>query len=124
MWHLNDRRSSLPHWAPQRVELTRWIRTVGNLRATSAAPRPITGSVASPAAELRTRGLLSLRIYFVLRKLDMGENAIVSVERIEHAILVLRGHKVKLDTDLALLYDVEPKTLNRAVKRNLDRFPV
>jgi ORF6N domain len=54
----------------------------------------------------------------------MGENAIVSVERIEHAILVLRGHKVMLDTDLALLYDVEPKALNRAVKRNLDRFPV
>jgi phage regulator Rha-like protein len=54
----------------------------------------------------------------------MSDNSLVPIERIERAILVIRGHKVMLDTDLALLYDVESKALNRAVKRNLDRFPV
>ncbi len=44
-------------------------------------------------------------------------------ERIERAILLIRGHKVMLDADLAELYDVETKALNRAVKRNQERFP-
>jgi len=48
---------------------------------------------------------------------------VVSMERITQTILLLRGHKVILDEDLAALYEVETKTLNRAVKRNLDRFP-
>ncbi|MDD5309772.1 MAG: ORF6N domain-containing protein [Deltaproteobacteria bacterium] len=37
--------------------------------------------------------------------------------------LVLRGHRVLLDADLAALYGVETKVLNRAVKRNIERFP-
>jgi hypothetical protein len=45
------------------------------------------------------------------------------MERIERAIVVVRGHKVMLDSDLAALFEVETKALNRAVKRNLDRFP-
>jgi hypothetical protein len=45
------------------------------------------------------------------------------VERIENQILVIRGHKVLLDADLAALYGVETRALNQAVKRNLDRFP-
>ena len=45
------------------------------------------------------------------------------VERIERSILLIRGHKVMLDADLAKLYGVETKALNRAVKRNLNRFP-
>jgi hypothetical protein len=53
----------------------------------------------------------------------MPEHSIVPAERIERAILVVRGHKVLLDTDLAVLYGVETKALNRAVKRNVDRFP-
>ena len=53
----------------------------------------------------------------------MPERGLVPVERIERAILVLRGHKVMLDTNLAALYDVPVKALNQAVKRNLDRFP-
>jgi hypothetical protein len=53
----------------------------------------------------------------------MTENAIVPMERIERAILVLRGHRVLLDSDLALLYEVEVKALNQAVKRNIERFP-
>lgn len=53
----------------------------------------------------------------------MTANAIVPVERIERAILVIRGHRVLLDADLALLYEVEVKVLNQAVKRNIERFP-
>ena len=51
-----------------------------------------------------------------------GRSAFVP-ERIERASLLLRGHKVILDADLAGLYDVETKALRRAVKRNLARFP-
>ena len=44
-------------------------------------------------------------------------------ERIARSILLIRGHKVMLDADLAVLYSVETKALNRAVKRNIERFP-
>ena len=54
----------------------------------------------------------------------MSENlTVVPVERIEKAILYIRGQKVMLDSVLAELYGVETKVLNRAVKRNIDRFP-
>jgi hypothetical protein len=45
------------------------------------------------------------------------------VERVERGIVVLRGHRVLLDSELAALYGVEVKALNQAVKRNLERFP-
>jgi len=48
---------------------------------------------------------------------------LVAVERITQSILMLRGHKVMLDADLAAMYGVETKALLQAVKRNLDRFP-
>jgi hypothetical protein len=48
---------------------------------------------------------------------------VVPAERIEQAILVIRGQKVMLDRDLAALYEVETKVLNQAVRRNLQRFP-
>lgn len=48
---------------------------------------------------------------------------IVPVERIESRILLIRGHKVMLDSDLAELYRVSTKRLNEQVKRNKDRFP-
>jgi hypothetical protein len=48
---------------------------------------------------------------------------IVSLDGIERRILALRGHSVMFDRDLAALYSVETRTLNQAVKRNLDRFP-
>ena len=44
-------------------------------------------------------------------------------ESIEDTILLIRGKKVILDHDLARLYCVATRTLNQAVKRNLDRFP-
>lgn len=49
--------------------------------------------------------------------------ALIPAEQIEQAIVLLRGQKVMLDRDLAGLYGVETKNLNKAVKRNLDRFP-
>lgn len=48
---------------------------------------------------------------------------LIPIERIENSIHFIRGEKVMLDSDLAQLYEVETKTLNRAVKRNLTRFP-
>ena len=47
----------------------------------------------------------------------------VPVERITQLILILRGHRVLLDSDLAELYGVTTKRFNEQVKRNLDRFP-
>lgn len=48
---------------------------------------------------------------------------LVPIERIEKLIHLARGEKVLLDTDLAQLYGVSTGALNRAVKRNLKRFP-
>jgi hypothetical protein len=50
-------------------------------------------------------------------------DSLVPLERIERSILLIRGHKVMLDADLAALYGVETKALNQAVRRNLSRFP-
>lgn len=48
---------------------------------------------------------------------------IVPAEIIEQRIHIIRGQRVMLDSDLARLYGVATKTLNRAVKRNGERFP-
>jgi phage regulator Rha-like protein len=48
---------------------------------------------------------------------------VVPVERIERAILLIRGERVMLDSTMAELYGVETGALNRAVKRNVGRFP-
>ena len=45
------------------------------------------------------------------------------VPRIESRIQVIRGLRVMLDVDLAALYGVQTKRLNKQVKRNRDRFP-
>lgn len=50
-------------------------------------------------------------------------NAIVPVEIIEKKILLIRGKRVLLDSDLAEMYGVEVKHLKRQVRRNIDRFP-
>ncbi len=42
---------------------------------------------------------------------------------IERKIYLMRGHKIMMDKDLANLYDVETRDLNKAVARNIDRFP-
>lgn len=47
----------------------------------------------------------------------------VSVQFIERKIYLIRGHKVIIDVDLAELYGVPTKGLNRRVQRNRKRFP-
>lgn len=49
-------------------------------------------------------------------------SSIVPANSIEHKILLIRGEKVILDSDLAELYGVETKRLNQQVRRNQDRF--
>lgn len=44
-------------------------------------------------------------------------------ENLASLVFAIRGEKVLLDTDLAMLYGVETGALNRAVKRNIERFP-
>jgi hypothetical protein len=51
------------------------------------------------------------------------EKTLIPVERIERLTILIRGHKVLLDADLAKLYGVGTKVLNQAVKRNERRFP-
>jgi len=53
-----------------------------------------------------------------------GQISLVPMEHIERAIIVVRGEKVMLDSELAEIYGVETKVLNQAVKRNVSRFPV
>jgi hypothetical protein len=55
--------------------------------------------------------------------MDYGTETIVTAERIEQAIRLYQGQKVLLDFDLAALYGVSTKNLNKAVMRNSDRFP-
>lgn len=50
-------------------------------------------------------------------------NEIVAEERILQFIMVIRGEKVILDSDLAKLYGVETRQLNQQVRRNYDKFP-
>jgi hypothetical protein len=53
----------------------------------------------------------------------MPVESLIPRERIERSILLIRGHKIMLDSDLAELYEVETRTLVQGVKRNADRFP-
>jgi hypothetical protein len=52
-----------------------------------------------------------------------SKTELVITERIEQRILFIRGKKVILDRDLAVLYQVPTFRLNEQVKRNLKRFP-
>jgi len=51
------------------------------------------------------------------------KSLLISIERIEKSIFLIRDHKVMLDEDLARLYLVRTKALVQAVKRNIERFP-
>ena len=48
---------------------------------------------------------------------------IIPIEEIQQRIFIIRGHRVMIDADLAVLYSVTTKRLNEQVKRNLKRFP-
>jgi ORF6N domain len=54
---------------------------------------------------------------------DLRMTQLVPVERVERLIHLARGEKVLLDADLAVLYGVTTGNLNKAVKRNQQRFP-
>jgi ORF6N domain-containing protein len=53
----------------------------------------------------------------------MSTVEVAPVALVESRIVLIRGQKVLLDSDLAALYQVETKALNRAVRRNPGRFP-
>lgn len=53
----------------------------------------------------------------------MNGSELINVEDIQNRIYTVRGVQVMFDEDLALLYDVETRVLNQAVKRNNERFP-
>ena len=54
---------------------------------------------------------------------EKSDQEIIPLESIQQRIYLIRGHKVMLDSDLAELYAVQTFNLNKAVKRNIDRFP-
>ena len=45
------------------------------------------------------------------------------LQNIQNLIYIIRGQRVMLDFDLAMLYEVETRSLNQTVKRNARRFP-
>lgn len=45
------------------------------------------------------------------------------IQNIQNRIHEIRGERVMIDRDLALLYEVETRVLNQSVKRNIKRFP-
>lgn len=53
----------------------------------------------------------------------MSKTNLISIEKIENVIYLIRSEKVMLDRDLAGLYDVSTAALNQAVRRNRERFP-
>lgn len=53
----------------------------------------------------------------------MEDQSLLSEETISNKIYFIRGQKVMLDRDLAILYGIETKVLKQSVKRNLSRFP-
>ncbi len=62
--------------------------------------------------------------YFrIISSIMPTSKSLIPVERIEKSILLIRGHKVMLDADLAELYGVTTGRLNEQVRRNKERFP-
>ena len=57
------------------------------------------------------------------KKKKSAATGLIPGETIESKIFLLRGEKVMIDSDLAILYKVEVKQLKRAVNRNIERFP-
>jgi len=54
---------------------------------------------------------------------NKGRRALLAPSRIENKIFIIRRQKVMISSDLAMLYQVRPKALIQAVKRNASRFP-
>jgi ORF6N domain len=71
---------------------------------------------------MTTRSIIRLKSQFVTPRSAVPAKR-VGAERVERRILSMRGQKVMLSPDLAELYEVAPKVLVQAVKRNRKRFP-
>lgn len=59
---------------------------------------------------------------FILSSCSIN-NIMEEIEKIESKIYLIRGQRVMLDRDLSVMYGVETSNLNKAVKRNIERFP-
>ncbi len=59
-----------------------------------------------------------------MQKTHISKPSLVPVEIIQNKIYLIRGRKVMLDRDLAVLYGVATRRLNEQVKRNIKRFPL
>ena len=71
---------------------------------------------------------MNINMTDITEKTENGElvtnrDQLVVMDNIESLIKVIRGQQVMLDKDLATLYGVETRTLNQAVKLNIQRFP-
>ena len=53
----------------------------------------------------------------------MPSHSVIPADQIQGNIHTIRGQRVMLDADLAVLYGVPTKVLNQAVRRNIERFP-
>lgn len=53
----------------------------------------------------------------------VDKESLMAIHKIQNRIYVIRGQRVMLDSDLAELYQVETRILNRNVNRNIERFP-
>ncbi len=53
----------------------------------------------------------------------MNTTTLIKEEKIENMIYEVRGKQIMLNSDLALLYQVETKRINEAVRRNSEKFP-
>ena len=72
--------------------------------------------------------IININMTDITEKTENGElvtnrDQLVVVDNIKSLIKEIRGQQVMLDKDLATLYGVETRTLNQAVKRNIQRFP-
>ena len=54
---------------------------------------------------------------------ELTISSVVTTNKIQSFIYVVRGQQIIIDSDLAMLYNVETKVLNQAVSRNIKRFP-
>ena len=52
-----------------------------------------------------------------------NELKIISSDEVKNLIYTIRGKQVMLDSDVAMLYHYETKNVNKAMKRNIERFP-
>ena len=62
-------------------------------------------------------------LYLITEREAMLMKDLIPLEVVEHRIFIIRGHKVMIDRDIAELYGVETKYLNRQVRSNSARFP-